>query len=247
MNTRATKPQHEFRDESLARPAGFPLFNRAPGNRRAAFLFSTHPLRVLSHNNSDACRDESFRSTRTASGCSPGRGRAPLSTMASSRSQNLTPLQRRELKAGQRRAMLKRFQEAKAGGATNAAASRLAGASHCTIWRINRAVAARGDEGYMPAPSRSGRRSALVKLKVQPWVLAAVERLALQEGGTIPAAWRQFAGSKDCPPTLAVHLRRSVPPSLLKATQLRTVPVRLGSHVPDAEAFAEALKEGAGK
>ena len=138
--------------------------------------------------------------------------------------------------------MMLRYQQARDNGATNAAASRLAGASHCTIWRIKRAVAAHGDEGYRPAHQRSGRRSALVKLNVQSWVLAAVERLALQEGCTIPAAWRLFAGSKDCPPALTARLRKSVPPSLIKATALRIIPVRLGQHVPDGEAFTVALR-----
>ena len=143
--------------------------------------------------------------------------------------------------------MNQRFDQAKGGGATNAQAARLAGASYCTIWRIKRAVAAHGEEGYMPALPRSGRRSALVKFKVQPWVLAAVERLAFQEGCTIPAAWRLYSDHKDCPPTLATYLRKSVPPSFIKATKLRTIPVRLGTHVPDAEAFTEALKKGASK
>lgn len=153
----------------------------------------------------------------------------------------LTNTNRRQLTARQRRTAVLRFRRARHSGRTWAQASRLAGASSPTLSRWTRAYDAHGLAGLLPRTANCGRKSELEKLKLPRWVLASVERIALQQRGSIPAAWVRFSKSAQCPVRLAKRIRQGVPPSLTAATKLRTIPVRFGRHLSVRESVAVAL------
>ena len=162
-------------------------------------------------------------------------------TDASDHRRPLSPQDARTLIAVQKLAQLRRFDQFTLQGYSQPEAAQMLGASVTTLWRDRKKFDEAGLTGLKPLTGNCGRKSTLDKLHVSKAVLRTVEHLALQHGCSIVAAWRRFARTPGCSPKLAALIRKSVPPSLLAATKLTDVRVRVGRHVSNRAALAAAL------
>ena len=126
----------------------------------------------------------------------------------------------------QRHAALQRYLQLKPEIGT-AKAARAVGASVATIWRWQRAYDKQGIQGLQTQYHHCGRRSPIAGVRFTVKALRHVEQLVLQTG-SVRAAWRQFAASPDCPPSVArlVTGRKHLPESLARLVQLKPLPAR---------------------
>jgi hypothetical protein len=150
---------------------------------------------------------------------------------------------RRALAAIQRLAALKRFTEGRLAGNTWREATRLAGVSPASISRYSRALSEGDLAGLEPKLGNAGRKSEFEKFHVPDWCLVAVERIAISKGCGVSRAWKSFAETAECPPTIAARVRQGVPESFVRAIRLRTVRVVLGQHIAPSEALALATQQ----
>jgi hypothetical protein len=127
-------------------------------------------------------------------------------------------------------------------GKTKAKAAQLAGTSVPTLWRDTKKFRAQGLAGLEPRLGNCGRKSDLARLAVPKWILCRVEHLALRHGCGVVASWKKFSRTAGCPVVLARRIRKSIPPSFVEATRLRTVRVRIGKHIPRAASLRAATK-----
>jgi transposase len=108
--------------------------------------------------------------------------------------------------AMQRQATLQTFEKLAARRGVSKAA-KMVGSSVPTLWRWQKAFAARGLRGLYPKTRSGGRQSAFAGLRLPFKAIREIERLAAATG-SLAAAWRQFAGSPLCPSNVARYVQK---------------------------------------
>jgi hypothetical protein len=93
-------------------------------------------------------------------------------------------------------------------------AARMVGSAVTTIWRWQKIYAKRGLAGLRPKYKRCGRRSPFDLIRLTAQAVRELEQIHVEHSPR--QAWRIFANSVNCPPLVALCIRRTgKPPALL--------------------------------